>query len=141
MRIVALLIVIATSSCGVARTGDDSVDAALSLLRERYVGAFNAGDTAGVLTLYAEDATLVSDGGTFKGHSEIARWLDAGVSQGSRLEPVLVEASSRSGTLAYVTGSTRRHVGTELHRGQYLIVMERLGTEWRIVRHFSITSR
>ncbi len=121
------------------REGDDAAE--LAALRQHYVAAFNTGNTEGVLELYAPHAALVSDGGTFEGHPGIARWLEPGIAAGSRLEPIVAEAGKVSGTLAYETGRTRRHVGTELHHGQYLMVLERLGGEWKIVRHFSITTR
>jgi ketosteroid isomerase-like protein len=84
------------------------------------------------VALYAEDATLVSDGGTFRGRNEIRNWVKSGLDQGSTLviEPS-VERSS--GTLAYGTGRTRRLVGSVVHLGEYLIVMEKKGGEWKIV--------
>jgi uncharacterized protein (TIGR02246 family) len=141
MRPVVLAAILASRACGPADPADGRADAALKALREEYASAFNAGDATRVLALYAEDATLVSDGGTFEGRAAIAKWLQAGLAEGSRLEPITVVAGERSGTLAYETGRTRRHVGAEVHLGQYLIVMQRFGDDWRIVRHFSITTR
>ena len=91
------------------------------------------------MALYAEDATLVSDGGTFRGRNEIRNWVKSGLDQGSTLviEPS-VERSS--GTLAYGTGRTRRLVGSVVHLGEYLIVMEKIGGEWKIARHFSLST-
>ena len=44
-----------------------------------------------------------------------------------------VEKSSRR--LAYGTGRTRRHLGSVIHPGQYLIVIERISGEWETVQH------
>jgi ketosteroid isomerase-like protein len=107
-------------------------------LRQEFLRAYNAQDVDAVAALYAEDATLVSDGGTFKGRNEIRKWVQAGVDQGSRLEAIEPEVEKSSGILAYGTGRTRRLVGSEVHLGQYLIIMERIGTQWRIVQHFSL---
>jgi len=32
-------------------------------------------------------------------------------------------------------------VGNEIHLGQFLMVLERRGDEWKIVRHFSINAK
>jgi ketosteroid isomerase-like protein len=93
-----------------------------------------------VVSLYAEDATLVSDGGTFKGRDEIRNWVKSGLDQGSRLEAIEPSVEKSSGTLAYGTGRTRRRVGSVVHLGEYLIVMERIGGDWKIVQHFSLSA-
>jgi len=107
-------------------------------VRQELLNAYNAKDVDAVVALYGEDATLVSDGGTFRGQDEIRKWVKAGVDQGSRLEiEPIVEKSS--GTLAYGMGRTRRRVGSVIHLGEYLIVMEKIGGEWKIVQHFSVS--
>jgi ketosteroid isomerase-like protein len=107
-------------------------------VRQGFLKAYNAKDVDAVVALYAEGATLVSDGGTFRGRDEIRNWVKSGVDQGSTLtiEP-RVEKSS--GTLAYGTGRTRRLVGSVVHLGRYLIVMQKIGGEWKIVEHFSMS--
>lgn len=107
-------------------------------VREAWMRNFNARNTNGVLALYAENATVVSEAGTFKGREAIRPWVQASIDQGSRLESIEPAEEKSSGTLAYSTGRSRRWVGSELHRGQYLIVMERIGNEWKIVQHFSM---
>jgi ketosteroid isomerase-like protein len=108
-------------------------------VRQQFLKAYNSKDVDAVVALYAEDATLVSDGGTFRGRNEIRQWVKSGVDQGSKLviEPSMEKGS---GTLAYGTGRTRRRVGSVVHLGQYLIVMERIGGEWKIVQHFSLSA-
>ena len=108
-------------------------------VRQEFLRAYNAKDTDALVTLYAEDATLVSDGGTFKGRNEIRKWVKAGLDQGSRLEAIEPSVERSSGTLAYETGRTRRLVGSVVHLGQYLIVMEKIDGEWKIVQHFSLS--
>jgi ketosteroid isomerase-like protein len=109
-------------------------------LRQEFLRAYNAKDVDAVVALYAEDATLVSDGGTFRGRNEIRNWVKAGLDQGSRLEPIEPSVEKSSGTLAYGTGRTRRLVGSVVHLGQYLIVMEKISGEWKIVQHFSLNA-
>jgi ketosteroid isomerase-like protein len=109
-------------------------------VRQEFLRAYNAKDIDAVVALYADDATLVSDGGTFKGRDEIRNWVKSGLDQGSRLEAIEPIVEKSSGTLAYGTGRTRRLVGSVVHLGQYLIVMEKIGGEWKIVQHFSLNA-
>jgi len=109
-------------------------------VRQEFLRAHNARDVNAVVALYAEDATLVSDGGTFKGRDEIRNWVKSGLDQGSRLEAIEPIVEKSSGTLAYETGRTRRRVGSIIHLGQSLIVMEKIGGEWKIVQHFSLSA-
>ena len=110
-------------------------------VRQEFLRAYNAKDVDAVVALYAEDATLVSDGGTFKGRDDIRKWVQSGLDQGSRLESIEPGVEKSSGTLAYGTGRSRRLVGSEVHLGQYLIVMEKVGGEWKIVQHFSMNAQ
>jgi len=61
------------------------------------------------------------------------KWVQAGLDQGSRLEAIEPDVEKSFGILAHGTGRTRRLVGSEVHLGQCLIVMEGIGTGWRIV--------
>jgi ketosteroid isomerase-like protein len=106
-------------------------------VRQEFLRAYNAKDVDAVVALYAEDATLVSDGGTFRGRDEIRQWVKSGLDQGSTLV-IAPGMEKSSGTLAYGTGRTRRLVGSVVHLGQYLIVMEKIGGEWKIVQHFAL---
>jgi len=109
-------------------------------VRQEFLRAYNAKDVDALVALYAEDATLVSDGGTFRGRDEIRQWVKSGLDQGSRLEAIEPSIEKSSGTLAYGTGRTRRRVGSVIHLGQYLIVMEKISGEWKIVQHFSLSA-
>ena len=109
-------------------------------VRQEFLRAYNAKDLDAVVALYAEDATLVSDGGTFRGQGEIRNWVKSGLDQGSTLEAIEPMVEKTSGTLAYGTGRTRRRVGSVIHLGQYLIVMEKIGEKWKIVQHFSLSA-
>ena len=108
-------------------------------IRQEFLRAYNAKDADAVVALYAEDATLVSDGGTFRGKDEIRNWVKSGLDQGSRLE-IEPSVEKSSGTLAYGTGRTRRRVGSVIHLGEYLIVMEKISGAWKIVQHFSLSA-
>jgi ketosteroid isomerase-like protein len=109
-------------------------------VRQEYVRAYNARDIDTVVEQYAKDATLVSDGGTFRGQDEIRQWVKSGVDQGSTLETIEPAVEKSSNTIAYSAGRTRRLVGSVVHLGQYLIVMEKIGGEWRITQHFALSA-
>jgi ketosteroid isomerase-like protein len=139
MRNVAALLLIFTLNTWAQQPGVKPSDVeAAAQVRQEFLRAYNAKDVGAVVAIYAEDATLVSDGGTFRGRDEIRNWVKSGVDQGSTLiiEP---RAEKTSGTLAYGTGRTRRLVGSVVHLGQYLIVMQKIGGEWKIVQHFSMS--
>ncbi len=108
-------------------------------VRAEFFRAYSAKDADAVVALYAEDATLVSDGETFRGRNEIRQWVKSGLDQGSTLEAIEPIVEKSSGTLAYAAGRTRRRVGSIIHLGQYLIVMEKIGGEWKIVQHFALS--
>jgi ketosteroid isomerase-like protein len=143
MKKIALLALLPVLAFGVLAqqpaTGVRSVSEPCATLRQKFLEAFNAHDMDRVLALYSEDATLASDGGIFHGRGEIRQWVQSGFDQGSRLESIepLVERSS--GTLAYGTGKTRRRAGSQIHLGQYVIVMEKIRGEWKITQHFSLS--
>jgi len=140
MRNVAALFLILSLNTWAQQSEPKSLSASepTATMRQEFLRAYNSKDPDAVVALYAEDATLVSDGGTFRGRNEIRQWVQSGLDQGSTvvIEPG-VEKSS--GTLAYGTGRTRRLVGSVVHLGQYLIVMEKIGNEWKIVQHFSLS--
>jgi len=109
-------------------------------VRQEFLRAYNAKDVDAVVALYAEDATLVSDGGTFKGRDETPESVKHALDQGSTLEAIEPTVEKSSGILAYGAGRTRRLVGSVIHLGQYLTVMEKIGAEWKIVQHFSLSA-
>ena len=101
---------------------------ATAQVRQDYLRAYNAHDT---------DAVLLSEAGVFRGRSEIRKWLQFAIDQGSVLESINLAREKQSGTLAYATGDTRRLVGKEVHLGRYLLVMEWQNGHWRIIEHAS----
>ena len=112
-----------------------------TLIRTEYLHAYNSHNLDSVLSLYADDAVLLSEAGVFRGKSEIRKWLQVAFDQGSVLEAIIPIREKSSTTLAYGTGQTRRVVGQEVHLGRYLIVMEKRKRHWVIVEHASFNAR
>ena len=112
-----------------------------SIVREKYLHAYNLHDADAVLALYADDAVLLSEAGVFQGKPEIRKWLQFAFDQGSVLENITATREKSSDTLAYGTGRTKRLVGKEIHLGHYLIVMEKRNGPWSIVEHASLKAR
>ena len=79
-------------------------------------------------------AVLSKDGTRF-GTGSSREWIkEASLKQSSQLLKRVLERSPTA------TGRTRRLVGSVIHLGQYLIVMEQIGGEWKIVQHFSLNA-
>ena len=106
-------------------------------IREEYRHAYNLHDADAVLSLYADDAVLLSEAGVFHGKPEIRKWLQFAFDQGSVLEDISPTREKSSENLAYGTGHTKRFAGKEIHLGRYLIVMEKRNGRWSIVEHAS----
>jgi ketosteroid isomerase-like protein len=142
MRNVAALILIFSLNTWAQESGTKALSSPEPGLqmRQEFLRAYNGKDVEGVVALYAQDATLVSDGGTFTGGKQIRNWVKAGLDEGSRLEAIEPSVEKNSGTLAYGSGRTRRLVGSVVHLGQYLIVMEKISGGWKIVQHFSLSA-
>lgn len=136
--VVFLLAIVSALAVQPASSKKDSPPSPLSHVRDAWMCGFNSGNADAVLALYADNATVVSSAGTFKGRELIRRWVQAGIDQGSRLESIDAIEEKSSGSLAYGAGTSRRWVGKELHRSQYLIVMVKTGKDWKIVHHFSM---
>jgi ketosteroid isomerase-like protein len=115
-------------------------DGPASLIRTEYLHAYNSHNFDSVLSLYADDAVLLSEAGVFRGKSEIRKWLQVAFDQGSVLEAITAIREKSSTTIAYGTGQTRRLVGQEVHLGRYLIVMEKRKRKWVIVEHASFNA-
>jgi ketosteroid isomerase-like protein len=112
-----------------------------SLIRNEYLRAYNLHDADAVLALYADDAVLLSEAGVFRGKSEIRKWLQAALDQGSVLEGITATREKASTAIAYGTGQTKRLVGQEVHLGRYLIVLEKRKGKWMIIEHASLNAR
>jgi ketosteroid isomerase-like protein len=136
--LVGMFLALATLAQQAPHSKIESRQSAISQVREAWMRNFNAKNTDGVLALYTEHATVVSEAGTFQGREAIRPWVQASIDLGSWLESIEPMEEKSSGTLAYGTGRSRRWLGSELHLGQYLIVMERIGNDWKIVQHFSM---
>lgn len=115
-------------------------DEPASLIRTEYLHAYNSHDPDSVLSLYADDAVLLSEAGVFRGKAEIRKWLQVAFDQGSVLEAITAIREKSSTAIAYGTGQTRRLVGQEVHLGRYLIVMEKRKRKWVIVEHASFNT-
>lgn len=136
----AAVVVLAASamSAQAPSQGKSRVASSFHDVRVAWERGYNARNADAVVALYAENAIVAGSAGIFKGRQAIRTWVQAGIDQGSRLEPIQAIEEKSSGNLAYATGTSRRWVGTELHRGRYLLVMEKIGKDWKIVHHFSM---
>ena len=129
---VSVALIVAVSAQKVARAQEP-----VSEIRNQYLQAYNSHNADAVLALYADDAVLLSEAGVFTGRSEIRKWLQVALDQGSVLEAITAIREKPDNSIAYGTGRTKRLVGQEVHLGRYLIVLEKRGGKWMIVEHAS----
>jgi len=108
-----------------------------SVIRDKFLRAYNEHDTGAGLALYADDAVLLSEAGVFRGRDEIRNWLQFAMDQGSVLESITPIREKAWNALAYGTGQTKRLVGKEVHLGRYLLVLEQQSGRWCLVEHAS----
>ena len=139
-RFCALLVVVfmpISVTCAQSAPNDK---AATIVIRDEYLRAYNEHDIDAVLALYADDAVLLSEASVFRGKSEIRKWVQFAIEQGSVLESITPIREQSSDTLAYGTGQTKRLVGKEVHLGRYLLVLEKKNGRWRIIEHASFNA-
>jgi ketosteroid isomerase-like protein len=134
--VVCAALIVVVSARSIAAAEDP-----LSRVRHEYQHAYNSHNADAVLALYAEDAVLLSEAGEFRGKSEIRKWVQVALDQGSVLEAITPIREKSANTLAYGTGQTKRLVGQEVHLGRYLIVLEKRKGKWMIVEHASFNVR
>lgn len=138
--VTAAVLLVCALSAGGNRAPATFDSSPVAHVRQSFLKAYNAKDAAAVAALYAEDATLVSPASTHRGRAAIQEWVQRALDEGSRLESIEAAQEKSSGTLAYSTGRSKRVVSNEVHLGQYLLVIERIGSEWKIVQHFSVNA-
>jgi hypothetical protein len=86
--------------CG-ALFGGDIMSLELPELIENYVRTSNAGEADAFMACFAGDATVVDEGKTLTGKSEIREWfLETKGRYNHRLEPLAIEESADEITLA-----------------------------------------
>ena len=114
--------------------GQGKTDPALDKLAADWAAAFNAKDAAKIASFYADDAVVMPPNQPIvKGRANIEAHFKGEIQQGAtnfQLKPV---ESAISGSQAFEVGtSTMTLPGGQTDVGKYLVVLQRVGNDWKI---------
>lgn len=145
-----LLAALATIGCQPAETGkmqETTVDTAavmssLDSLRQAFLDAYNAGDTAAVAALFTEDAVrLPPDAPPVRGADAVAANFAQAWAQGAHLDDLSpLETNLASADWAFEHGTYQVTVTPEgadegrTMEGSYLVVLHRTADGWKLAR-------
>ena len=113
--------------------------AAVKKIRETWVQEFNAGHPDKVAALYADEAVLMRKNGTVHNRESIQADLDRSINAArGRNYTVHSLRTEVSGNIAYDTGMYDEDFPHHVAEGNYLMVIEKIGGEWKIVAHAAV---
>jgi uncharacterized protein (TIGR02246 family) len=113
------------------------VRAAIDRVNRRFVEAWNAGDVAGAMTVYTDDATILPPGAPrVKGRGAIQQFWQGVKDSGVRAVTLQTDDLEISGDLAREIGTATLTVRAEdgaeqTMTAKFVVVWKRQGDEWR----------
>jgi ketosteroid isomerase-like protein len=110
--------------------------AAIKRIRQTWVQEFNAGHADKVAGLYADEAVLMRRSGSVHNRDSIQADLQRSITA-AQARNYFVQSlhSEGSGNIGYDTGMYNEDVRSHVAEGNYLIVLQRINGEWKIVAH------
>ena len=113
--------------------------AAVKKIRETWVQEFNAGHADKVAALYADEAVLMRKNGSIHNRESIQADLDRSINA-ARGRKYIVHSlrTEGSGNIVYDTGMYNEDFPHHVAEGNYLMVIEKIGGEWKIVAHAAV---
>jgi uncharacterized protein (TIGR02246 family) len=132
------LAVAATVAAALVVTGivqsQGKTDPALNKLAADWAAAFNGRDAAKIALLYTDDAVVMPPNQPMvKGRAGIETHFKGEIQQGATNFQLNPFESAISGSQAFEAGtSTLTLPGGETARGKYLVVLKRVGSDWKI---------
>lgn len=113
--------------------------AAIKKIRETWVQEFNAGHPDKVAALYADEAVLMRKSGTVHNRESIQADLDRSINTARGRQYVVHSLRTEgSGNIVYDTGMYDEDFPHHVAEGNYLMVIEKIGGEWKIVAHAAV---
>ena len=113
--------------------------AAIKKIRETWVQEFNAGHADKVAALYADEAVLMRKSGTVHNRESIQADLDRSINTARGRQYVVHSLRTEgSGNIVYDTGMYDEDFPHHVAEGNYLMVIEKIGGEWKIVAHAAV---
>lgn len=126
----------AATSGGPTKTGDFGT--AIERIRDTWVQEFNAGHADKVAALYAQEAVLMRRNGSVHNRDSILAELQRSITAEARNYTVHSLHAEHSGDLGYDTGIYNENFPHHVAEGNYLMVIKRIGGEWKIVAHAAV---
>lgn len=111
-----------------------STDPTLNKLAAEWAAAFNARNASKIALLYADDAVVMPPNKPMvKGRANIEVHFKGELEQGPTNFQLNPFQSAISGSQAFEVGTTTVTMpGGETDRGKYLVVLKRVGNDWKI---------
>ena len=109
-------------------------DPALNKLAAEWAAAFNARNASKIALLYADDAVVMPPNKPMvKGRAAIEAHFKGEIEQGPTNFQLNPFESAISGSQAFEVGTTTVSLpGGEIDRGKYVVVLKRVGNDWKI---------
>jgi uncharacterized protein (TIGR02246 family) len=130
---VAITVVAALVVTGIVQS-QGKTDPALNKLAAEWAAAFNAKDAAKIALLYTDDAVVMPPNQPMvKGRANIETHFKGEIQKGATNLKLNPFESAISGSQAFEAGtSTLTLPGGETARDKYVVVLKRVGNDWKI---------
>jgi uncharacterized protein (TIGR02246 family) len=111
-----------------------AVRSAIEATNARFVEAANSGDTAGVASLYTEDAVLLAPNAPMmRGRQEVKAFFDGMVAQmGLPKLQLNTKQVEEHGDTAWEVGAYTMTLQGVSDEGKYIVVWKRQGNDWKL---------
>lgn len=110
----------------------------IDAVRKAYQDAYNAKDAAKVADLYTDDATMATPGGVAQGREQIRASLQKGIDAGETVAAITPTHTEVKGDLAFEEGTFQQKRGDQEVHGNYLVVLKKVGGQWKLAAHNSV---
>ena len=142
LLLIALAIALASGQAPARPTTNRAPDkredfaAAIKRIRQTWVQEFNAGHADKVAALYADEAVLMRRSGSVHNRDSIQADLQRSITTAQARNYIVQSLHAESsGNIGYDTGMYNEDVRSHVAEGNYLIVLQRINDEWKIVAH------
>ena len=122
------------------RCNNPAVERAIQSGAETWKDGYNNGDAAKVASLYAENATYLTQHfvtGIVQGRGNIQAYVQRGVDAKYHIDSIEIMSSGCSGGLAYATSRYESTNSGQKAFGVNILVLKRIRGKWLIVAHES----
>lgn len=110
----------------------------IGAIAQQWKTLYNAGNSAGVASLYLSDAYYLTQhfaSGIVHGRAAIQSYVQRGVDAHYRIDSIIVLQTTCSGDFAYAIGRYNSTNAGQKAMGVNLIVLRKVGRQWMIAAH------